>query len=97
MRTTEPGTCSLCGKPKEGHRGVHPFTPEGQDAGTDWLKTKKREEEPPPSLDTQLPLAQFPFDPVLRMALINKGVLTAEDLTSAENQIKAIGGALNGH
>lgn len=33
---------------------------------------------------------RFPFDPVLRMALVNKGVITPEDLTAAEAQIRAV-------
>lgn len=33
---------------------------------------------------------QWPFDPVLRQALINKGVLTPEDLSAAEAQIRAV-------
>ena len=73
----------------------HPFTPEGQQVGTDWLKQKQPEEAAP--VAQQIPMAQFPFDPVLRLALINKGILTSEDLTNAERQITAIGGVLNGH
>lgn len=33
---------------------------------------------------------RWPFDPVLRQALINRGVITAEDLRSAEEQIRAV-------
>lgn len=36
------------------------------------------------------PLAGMPFDPVLRQALIDKGVLTPEDLRNAEATIRAV-------
>lgn len=32
----------------------------------------------------------WPFDPVLRQALINKGLLTPEDLVAAERTIRAV-------
>jgi hypothetical protein len=35
-------------------------------------------------------VAPWPFDPVLRQALIDKGVITPEDLTAAENKIRAV-------
>lgn len=34
--------------------------------------------------------APWPFDPVLRQALITKGVLTPDDLTQAERTIRAV-------
>ena len=34
--------------------------------------------------------APWPFDPVLRQALIDKGVLTPEDLRDAEDKIRAV-------
>jgi hypothetical protein len=37
----------------------------------------------------------WPFDPVLRQALINKGVLTPEDLHAAEAQIRAVTAQFN--
>jgi hypothetical protein len=32
----------------------------------------------------------WPFDPVLRQALVNKGVITPEDLQDAEKQIRMV-------
>jgi hypothetical protein len=40
----------------------------------------------------QVKAAPWPFDPVLRQALIDKGILTPEDLTAAEAKIRAISG-----
>lgn len=37
----------------------------------------------------------WPFDPVLRQALIDKGVLTPGDLTEAEAKIRAISGMVS--
>ena len=39
---------------------------------------------------------RWPFDPVLRQALIDKGVITPEDLTRAENTIRAVTDNFNG-
>lgn len=50
--------------------------------------------EAPPSMPGVTPMA-FPFDPVLRQALIDKGVLTPEDLTQAELKIRAVSGMVN--
>lgn len=38
----------------------------------------------------------WPFDPVLRQALIDKGVLTPEDLTEAERKIRLVTGQAMG-
>ena len=40
--------------------------------------------------------APWPFDPVLRQALVDKGVLTVEDLQNAEAKIRAISGQFGG-
>jgi hypothetical protein len=40
--------------------------------------------------------ARWPFDPVLRQALIDKGVITPEDLTRAEATIRAVTDNFNG-
>lgn len=39
--------------------------------------------------------APFPFDPVLRQALVNKGVLTIDDLIEADKQIRMISGMVS--
>lgn len=38
----------------------------------------------------------WPLDPVLRQALINKGVITPDDLRHAEAQIRAVTGQVTG-
>lgn len=43
-----------------------------------------------PGEETAVEQSQWPFDPVLRQALINKGVITPEDLRDAELMIRAV-------
>lgn len=39
---------------------------------------------------------QWPFDPVLRQALIDKGILTPDDLIEAEKKIRSVTSAVIG-
>lgn len=39
----------------------------------------------------------LPFDPILRMALINNGILTAAQLSQAEKDFRAINGGGDAH
>lgn len=41
-------------------------------------------------------LVRFPFDPVLRQALVDKGILTPDDLKNAEAKIRMITGEMLG-
>ena len=41
-------------------------------------------------------LGTLPFDPVVRMALIRKGILTPQDLKDAEDEIKVTSTQFNG-
>lgn len=53
------------------------------------------------ALELHQQTSPWPFDPVLRQALIDKGVLTVDDLSEAERKIRAVtaqftqGGDLN--
>jgi hypothetical protein len=76
-------TCNHLGP--DGHNFRHPFTPLGGMAPP--LQTPA---DPTPT-GTGVP-APWPFDPVLRMALITKGVLTVDDLRKAEDTIRATNG-----
>jgi len=40
--------------------------------------------------DVVIEAQQWPFDPVLRQALVNKSVITPQDLKDAEEQIRAV-------
>ena len=100
MTTTEPENpvCNACGKTSDNHTGMqHPFSPKG--ASTSWLKPAKN--IPPPPINVggdRVPTSTLPFDPVLRQALIAKGVVTPDELANADKTIRALGlgGALGG-
>lgn len=82
----EQSTCVTCGNQgPDGHDYRHPFTPWGGIAPP--LQTPA---EPTPT-GTGVP-APWPFDPVLRTALIDKGILTVDDLRNAEDKIRATTG-----
>lgn len=78
-------TCKTCNNSGEGHPRLwhhwrHQFVSVGDDAPP--VMT-----EQPPVVDVLPPM---PFDPVLRQALIDKGVLTVEDLNNAEAKIRVV-------
>lgn len=90
----EPDSCRTCGNSEEWHawhKPLHPFN-DGSAGAAAFLKGKPG--KPPGDngngAQRGSEAAQWPFDPVLRQALINKGVLTSEDLRNAEEQIRAV-------
>lgn len=81
--TTE--TCQTCNKTHpwpDGTEPVHPFNPGGL-RGSQALRKPERKAP-------EVRVAPWPFDPVLRQALIDKGVLTPDDLQAAETKIRAV-------
>lgn len=46
------------------------------------------------TVQVQATTMRYPFDPVLRLALINKGVITSDDLRNAELTIQATTGQM---
>jgi len=71
--------CSLCGNDRQWHvdnQAIHMFAGPGQG-----LVRK------PPAMEVRV--SSLPFDPVLRLALIDAGVLTLEQLQAAEDKIHA--------
>lgn len=86
--------CETCQRTREWHEENNPLHPYNDGSAgaraflgasrrertADATKSRQRGSEAPP----------WPFDPVLRQALINKGVLTPEDLRDAEDQIRAV-------
>jgi len=85
--------CQTCGKDFGWHRDnapKHPFN-NGQDGSTAFLKRRGGRDD---GLATQRPqhgsqMLQMAGDPVLRIALINRGILTPADLVVAEEQLRA--------
>lgn len=86
MATTSK--CQTCNKPHpwdDGTMPQHPFN-DGSLVGSAVLRA--------PETVVQTPFAH-PFDPVLRQALIDKGVLTPDDLRDAEAKINVVTGRMN--
>jgi hypothetical protein len=92
--------CWTCGKSHEqlAREGVipkHPFNDGSIPASETFGKRLASGDRTPPGGGPITPMetvveAQWPWDPVLRQALINKGVLTPDDLQKAEAQIRAV-------
>lgn len=108
MTTSKP-PCVTCGNSKEWHdanpQTQHVFNDgsvpmsatfgrKRADGSKEPLNGPQRGAEPavlrPPEMQSR-----WPFDPVLRQALIDKGVLTPQDLRDAEETIKAVTAAFN--
>lgn len=101
MMTANDDKCTVCGRSPDDHQGVrHPFSVKG--SSTSWLKPQKERMSEPVNVTAprmpSLPQSVMPFDPVLRQALIAKGVITPDDLDAAEKIIRSLGlgGALGG-
>lgn len=85
MTTNEPPPpvlCSVCGEPENDHDYIHPFTPPGESVDTSFLRPRQRSG----------PAVRLPFDPVLRQVLLEKGVVTPEDIAGAEQKVLGIMG-----
>lgn len=77
--TSDKCQLSGCGKTRDDHLGMaHEFSVDGQ--------LRKASES------VQMRQSSFGSDPVLRLALINAGVITPEDLTKADAILQASGG-----
>ena len=90
MEATEMGEplCRVCKHPRSNHPFRHPFQGFDQDA------TLKLPDDAPSSDAGMIqgsPGNALRGDPVLRMALIRAGVITADQLTQVEAELKATG------
>lgn len=95
--------CKTCGQTYGWHqesKPIHPFN-NGQAGATAFLGARRDRDNPrrgsasPQAAETP-PTVVWPNDPVLRVALITKGILTADDLRNAENMLRASMGLDNG-
>jgi hypothetical protein len=91
MTTIEIVTCLACNNsgPLSDIGSWHGYRHEIQLTAGRGLVVTHKDDEP------QLKQSSMPFDPVLRQALVDKGVLTVEDLRAAEEKIRAISGMFN--
>lgn len=88
--------CDTCGVVKSEHEFLkHPFRDEGAPLGNLFgagPARRRRQQAAPQDPSDSSPsvievLRSLPSDPVLRLALMDKGLLTPEDLTRAEIRI----------
>lgn len=83
--TTSERTCTVCGDAESVHadRRIHPFIAPGNELPASMFNRKNRGE-------ASQARVQLPFDPVLRQALLDRGILTIEDMKLAEQKVVAI-------
>lgn len=102
--TASEDVCRTCGQTygwHEENKPIHPFN-DGQAGAAAFLGARrdrdtKRGEKSPQRGAEPPPRVVWPTDPVLRVALIRAGVITPEDLRSAEEELRtAMGDTLKG-
>lgn len=93
--------CQTCQNRKSWHDDQpagavrHPFNPGNLPVSATFGKRDQRGKDPRAGTVQARPAnVPFPFDPVLRMALIRKGVITTDDLRDAELAIQATTGQM---
>jgi hypothetical protein len=92
----DPGPCRTCGESFQWHKlhnPVHPFN-DGAAGATAFLgkrgdRTHQRAGNGPQRPGEGPSHVVWPSDPVLRIALMNAGVITADHLRAAEEQLRA--------
>lgn len=87
--------CTVCHRREDNHNVRHAFTAPGD--RLDVAETFAKPSERPPRHtmpDEQLPsltgALSVPFDPILRLALIDKGIITPDDLADAQRKMSAM-------
>lgn len=101
--TSPESNCVTCGGPHptaQGFMPKHPFNDGSLSVSATFGKRRAdgSTQPPKPSQDgseraSERPphmLSAFPFDPVVRQALVDKGILTPEDLREAERKIQLV-------
>lgn len=98
VESTDPDKCDICDQTHpwpDGTMPKHPFS-NGEPGSTAFLGRRDQRREPSPQRGSEAARlsqrAAYPIDPVLRQALVDKGVLTPQDLKDAEDKIQAITG-----
>lgn len=94
--------CRTCQRTREWHdenKPMHPYN-DGQAGAQAFLGPKRERRDRDNTGNAKSPqrgaqTAQWPFDPVLRQALMDLGVITPDDLRSAEDKIRAVTGQFN--
>lgn len=93
VHNPELDICSTCGNTRTWHRSNgprHAFTPPGSIAA---LRDVSDDQEAPTAESgarTRIQHTRTPFDPVLRLALIENGVITIQQLADAERKLSFV-------
>lgn len=99
MMPNDDHECATCGRTYEWHQNNatrHKFDPGDDSVPRIGGPVRRRGDDKERVIEVMPRVSAFPFDPVLRQALIDKGVITADDLTEAEGKINAVTGQLLG-
>lgn len=76
-------TCRTCGQPEEPHNFRHPFVSTDDAYSPDGLKKQQGDSGP-----SNAGVHSLPIDPVLRIALIDAGVITVDQLDAASKKVQ---------
>lgn len=97
----DPEICQTCDNSRAWHQAnkpVHPFN-DGQAGATAFLGRRDQRREPGGQRGSQMASMAarpaYPIDPVLRQALVDKEILTPQDLRDAEEKIQMVTGLFN--
>ena len=101
MPSEEGLTCRTCLNTREWHqenKSIHPFN-NGDSGAAAFLGPRRARDPKPRDSSPQRgsetpPTMVWPTDPVLRVALMNAGVITADHLRVAEEQLRAAMGGV---
>jgi len=95
MTTSPDPKCTTCGIRQSNHPvGVRHAFNDGSMTASETFGQRRPDGSrgPAPTSGPQVQVVEqpWPFDPVLRQALIDKGVITPDDLVNAERTIRAV-------
>jgi hypothetical protein len=87
--------CTVCNVTEREHNARHAFTPPGTRVDTSQFARRRRKgategDTTRGNVPTPYSVSQTPFDPVLRQALIDAGVITVEQLDEARRKIEVL-------
>lgn len=89
--STDYGPCRMCGNSWEWHQAHyarHPYTsPNSTNELRDVTRPDRRAQA---NTDAPIVHTTTPFDPVLRLALIEKGIVSPDDLKKAEEKLGVV-------
>jgi hypothetical protein len=89
--TDENSVCRICGQTFSWHqdnRPRHPFIEKHSDRVMPLGKNKEEKKQQDKPKKVVLETREWPSDPILRIALVKKGILTQADILAAEAELR---------